>query len=84
MTNNNGTFCNTTIVSKKLGEMTSLPVMTLTSDYDITSGNVTNVASCHVTSDDVTSGGVNSGDVTSGSTPFPNYDGLHVLKTVKY
>ena len=31
---------------------------------------------------DVTSGHVT--DVTSGDTPFPNYDGLQVLKTVKY
>jgi hypothetical protein len=44
-----------------------------------------------VTSCDVTFGytfghvtDVTSDDVTSGSTPFPNYDGLQVLKTVKY
>ena len=41
------------------------------------------VTSCDVTSGyDVTSGHVT--DVTSGDTPFPNYDGLQVLKTVKY
>ena len=51
----------------------------VTSGYDITSGYDT---SGHVT--DVTSGHVISGDVTSGSTPFPYYDGLQVLKTVKY
>ena len=43
-------------------------------ENDVTSSNVT----------DVTSGHMTSGDVTSGSTPFPNYDGLQVLKTVKY
>ena len=48
---------------------------------DITSGHVTNVTSGHLT--DVTSGHVTSGDVTSGSTPFPNYDGLQILKTVE-
>ena len=36
----------------------------------------------HVTSGHVTSVGVISGDFTSGNTPFPNYDGLQVLKTV--
>ena len=46
---------------------------------DVTSGHVTDFTSVHVTSSHVT-----SGDVTSGSTPFPNYDGLQVLKTVKY
>ena len=45
----------------------------------ITSGHVTDVTSGHVTSDHVT-----SGDVISGSSPFSNYDGLQVLKTVKY
>jgi hypothetical protein len=51
----------------------------------------------HVTESDVITGSdvtfgysfghvtdVTSDDVTSGSTPFPNYDGLQVLKTVKY
>ena len=45
------------------------------------------MTSFHVTSlpCDVTSGYyVTSGHVTSGNTPFPNYDGLQVLKTVKY
>jgi hypothetical protein len=66
MTNNNGTFCTTTIVRKKRGE------------NDVTSCDVTfGYSFGHVT--DVT-----SDDVTSGSTPFPNYDGLQVLKTVKY
>ena len=51
----------------------------VTSGYDVTSGHVTDFTSVHVTSSHVT-----SGDVTSGSTPFPNYDGLQVLKTVKY
>jgi hypothetical protein len=60
MTNNNGTFCTTTIVRKKRGE------------NDVTFG----YSFGHVT--DVT-----SDDVTSGSTPFPNYDGLQVLKTVR-
>ena len=38
-------------------------------ENDVTSGHVTDVTSGHV---------------TSGSTPFPNYDGLQVLKTVIY
>ena len=43
------------------------------------------VTSCYdVTSGHATSGDVISGDVTSGNTPFPNYAGLQVLKTVKY
>jgi hypothetical protein len=54
MTNNNGIFCTTTIVRKKVRE------------------------------NNVTSGHVTYGDVTSGSTHFPNYDGLQVLKSVKY
>jgi hypothetical protein len=45
---------------------------------DVTSGHVTNVTTVHVTSGDVL-----SGDVTSGSTPFPNYDGLQILKTAE-
>ena len=45
---------------------------------DVTSGPVTNVTSGHVTSVHVI-----SGDVTSGSAPFPNYDGLQILKTAE-
>ena len=79
----NGTFCTTTIVKKKSGEndVTSCDV---TSGYDVTSDHVTDVTSGHVTSNHETSGDVISGDVTSGSTPFPNYDGLQVIRTVKY
>ena len=66
----------------------------VTSDYDVTdvtSGHVTNVTSGHLTgvtsghviSVHVTSGDVLSCDVSSGSTPFPNYDGLQILKTVE-
>ena len=81
MINNNGTFCTTTIVRKKRGEKD------FTSGYDFTAGHVTDFTSGHVT--DVTSGRVTFGvvissDVTSNSTLFPNYDGLQVLKTVKY
>jgi hypothetical protein len=50
---------------------------------EVTSGQLTDVTSGHVTSFHVTSGDVLSGDVTSGSTPFPNYDGLQILKTVE-
>ena len=75
MTNNNGTFCTTTLIRKKRGKITSLRV---------TSPPITWLTSLSVTSLLVTSGDVISDDVTSGSTPFPNYDGLQVLKTVKY
>jgi N-acetylmuramic acid 6-phosphate (MurNAc-6-P) etherase len=47
-------------------------------ENNVTSGHVTDVTSVHVTSGDVL-----SGDVTSGSTPFPNHDGLQILKTVE-
>ena len=71
-------------------------VNSFTSCYDVTSGHMTHVTSGHMTH--ATSGHVihatsghvthaTSGhvtDVTSGSTPFPNYDGLQVLKTIKY
>ena len=63
-------------------------VNSFTSCYDVTSGHMTHVTSGHITHTtsghvtDVTSGDVT--DVISGSTPFPNYDGLQVLKTVKY
>jgi hypothetical protein len=76
MTNNNGTFCTTTIVRKKRGE-NDVKSCDITSGYDVISDHVTDVTSCHVTN-------VISGDVTSGSTPFPNYDCLQVLQTVKY
>jgi hypothetical protein len=78
MTNNNGTFCTTTIVRKKRGgnDVTSCDV---TSGYDVISGHVTDLTSVHVTSGDVI-----FVDVTSSSTPLPNYDTLQVLKTVKY
>ena len=72
MKNNNGTFCTATLVRKKKAR-----------ENDVTSGHVTDVISGHVTSVHVTSGDVLSGDVTSGSTPFPNYDGLQILKTVE-
>jgi hypothetical protein len=86
MINNNGTFCTTTLVRRK-----SAGGNDVTSGYDVisghltdvTSGHVTNVTPGHVTSVHVTSGDVLSGDVTSGSTPFPNYDGLQILKTVE-
>jgi hypothetical protein len=66
----------------------------VTSGYDVTSGHVTddtsghvtNVTSGHltnVTSGHVLSGDVLFGDVTSGSTPFPNDDGLQILKTAE-
>jgi hypothetical protein len=73
-----GTFCTTTIVRKKRGKITSLLVMTSRP------ATVTDVTSGHISSGHVTSGDVISVDVTSGSTPFLNYDGLQVLKTVKY
>ena len=78
-----GTFCTTTIVRKKHGKMTSLLVMTSrpATVTGVTSGHI---SSGHISSGHVTSGDVISVDVTSGSTPFPNYDGLQVLKTVKY
>jgi hypothetical protein len=94
MINNNGTFCTTTLVRRKSAEENDV-----TSGYDVISGHLTDVISCHltnvtpghvtdvtsghVTSVHVTSGDVLSGDVTSGSTPFPNYDGLQILKTVE-
>ena len=62
-------FCTTTSVRKKARENDG-------DVTDVTSGHMTNVTSGHLT--DVT-----SGDVTSGSTPFPNYDGLQILKTVE-
>ncbi|NYT46520.1 MAG: hypothetical protein H0A75_01265 [Candidatus Methanofishera endochildressiae] len=72
-----GTFCTTILVRKKRGEND------VTSSYDVTSAHVTDVTSGYdVTSTHVTD--VTSGHITSGSTPFPHYDGLQVLKTVKY
>ena len=85
MKNNNGTFCTTTLVRKKRrGENDVTSGYDVTSGHmtDVTYGHVTDVTSGHVTSVHVTSGDVLSGDVTSGSTPFPNYDGLQILKTV--
>ena len=66
-------------------DVTSGHVTDVTSGHvtNVTSGHLTNVPSGHVTSVQVTSGHVLSGDVTSGSTPFPNYDGLQILKTVE-
>ena len=109
MTNNNVTYCTTTLVRKKSAgkwlqfryDVTSGHVTDVTSGHvtnvtpghltdvtschmtDVTSGHLTYVTSGHVTSVHVTSGDVLSGDVTSGSTPFPNYDGLQILKTVE-
>ena len=70
MTNNNGIFFCTIIIVRKKVRGNDVTSCDVTSGYDVTSGHVT----------DVTSGY----DVTSGDTPFPNYDGLQVLKTVKY
>ena len=64
-----GTFCTTILVRKKRGENDVTSSFDVTSGYDVTSAHVTDVTSGHI---------------TSGSTPFPNYDGLQVLKTVKY
>ena len=84
-----GTFCTTILVRKNRGENDVTSGFDVTFDYDVTSGY--DVTSAHVT--DVTSGydvisthvtDVTSGHITSGSTPFPHYDGLQVLKTVKY
>ena len=62
----------------------------VTSGYDVTSGHVTDVTSGHVTRHfrsldwrHFRSRDVLFGDVTFGSTPFPNYDGLQILKTVE-
>ena len=73
-------FCTTIIVKRKKArenDVTSGHVI------NVTSGHSTDVTSGHVTSVHVTSGDVLSGDVTSDSTPFPNYDGLQILKTVE-
>jgi hypothetical protein len=66
-------------------DVTSGHVIDVTSGHvtNVTSGHLTGVTSGHVISVHVTSGDVLSCDVSSGSTPFPNYDGLQILKTVE-
>ena len=85
-------FCTTTLVRKKSAgenDFTSDHVTDITSGHVtnvtsllVTSGHLTDVTSGHLISVHVTSDDVLSGDVTSDSTPFPNYEGLQILKTV--